>query len=99
VKIATAKTSQGAPSVTVPREQLILGLLPLVRAIANEIRPKLPANVELDDLISAGYLGLVEAAAEYDPSRGIQFETYAKYRIRGAMLDDLMATSGFIAAA
>jgi RNA polymerase sigma factor for flagellar operon FliA len=61
----------------------------LVKRIAYHLAGRLPASVEVDDLIQAGMLGLLEAAANYSEGRGASFETYAGIRIRGAMLDGL----------
>ncbi len=61
----------------------------LVKRIAYHLAGRLPASVEVDDLIQAGMLGLLEAAANYTAGRGASFETYAGIRIRGAMLDGL----------
>ena len=61
----------------------------LVKRIAYHLAGRLPASVEVDDLIQAGMLGLLEAAANYSAGRGASFETYAGIRIRGAMLDGL----------
>ena len=63
--------------------------LPLVRYIAARIAATIPASVELDDLIQTGTLGLIDAVRRYDPSKGIPFPAYARYRIRGAILDSL----------
>jgi RNA polymerase sigma factor for flagellar operon FliA len=62
---------------------------PLVRRLAHQMVAKLPANVELDDMIQAGMIGLMDALTRYEPAQGTQFETYAMQRIRGAMLDEL----------
>ncbi|WP_028453354.1 RNA polymerase sigma factor FliA [Chitinilyticum aquatile] len=62
---------------------------PLVRRIAYHMISRLPASVEVDDLIQVGMMGLMEAARNFDPDAGVQFETYASQRIRGAMLDEL----------
>lgn len=67
----------------------------LVRSLAVAIHRKLPPAVELDDLISYGQVGLVEAAREFDPARGNRFSTYAYYRIRGAIYDGLSKMSWF----
>jgi len=67
----------------------------LVRSLATTIRRKLPPNVELDDLVAYGQVGLAEAAKEFDPSRGSRFSTYAYYRIRGAIYDGLSKMSWF----
>jgi len=65
---------------------------PMVRRIALQMISKLPASVELDDLIQAGMLGLLDASNRYQDNRGAQFETFASQRIRGAMLDELRAS-------
>ncbi len=62
---------------------------PLVRRLAHQMIAKLPANVEIDDLIQVGMIGLNEALCRFDPAQGVQFETFATQRIRGAMLDEL----------
>lgn len=73
------------------REALILRHAELVKRIAYHLAGRLPPSVAVDDLIQAGMLGLMEAAANYTPSRGASFETYAAIRIRGAMIDALRA--------
>jgi len=62
---------------------------PLVRRLAHQMIAKLPANVEIDDLIQVGMIGLTDALSRFDVGQGIQFETFATTRIRGAMLDEL----------
>ncbi len=62
---------------------------PLVRRLAQQMIAKLPANVELDDLIQVGMIGLSDALTRFDTAQGVQFETFATQRIRGAMLDEL----------
>jgi RNA polymerase sigma factor for flagellar operon FliA len=62
---------------------------PLVRRLAHQMIAKLPANVELDDLIQVGMIGLSDAMTRFDAAQGVQFETFATQRIRGAMLDEL----------
>ncbi|ALD93596.1 DNA-directed RNA polymerase specialized sigma subunit [Cupriavidus sp. H18C1] len=64
---------------------------PLVRRIALQLAAKLPASVQLDDLIQAGMIGLLDAARRYEDTHGARFETYASQRIRGAMLDEVRA--------
>lgn len=71
------------------RDALILQHLPTVRLVARRIAGRLPQQVELDDLISAGMVGLIDAAAKFDSTRQVQFKTYAQFRIRGAILDSL----------
>ena len=62
---------------------------PLVRRLAHQMIAKLPANVEIDDLIQVGMIGLTDAMTRFDHKQGVQFETFATQRIRGAMLDEL----------
>jgi RNA polymerase sigma factor for flagellar operon FliA len=62
---------------------------PLVKRIGLHLKGRLPATIELDDLIQVGMLGLVNAIGNYDPSQGASFETYASIRIKGAMLDEV----------
>ncbi len=62
---------------------------PLVRRLAHQMIAKLPANVEIDDLIQVGMIGLTDALSRFDSEQGVQFETFATQRIRGAMLDEL----------
>jgi RNA polymerase sigma factor for flagellar operon FliA len=64
-------------------------LLPLVKSIALRIRVKLPDFIELDDLMQAGLIGLLNACQSYDPQQGATFQTYAAIRIRGGILDEL----------
>ena len=71
------------------RDALIRQYLPLVRRLANHMIAKLPPNVELDDLVQVGMIGLTEALSRYEATQGVQFETFATQRIRGAMLDEL----------
>ena len=71
------------------RDQLILEHLPQIKYIAQRISTKLPSHVELNDLISAGVLGLLDAIEKFDPTRGVKFKTYAELRIKGAILDSL----------
>ncbi len=71
------------------RNRLIETYLPLVRYIAERVLAKLPQNIELDDLTSAGIFGLMDAVNGFDLKRGVKFETYCTTRIRGAILDEL----------
>src|SRR2546423_6105361 len=71
------------------RNQLVELYLPLVRYNAERVWAKLPEGVDLNDLISAGVFGLMDAIDAYDLGRGVKFETYCVPRIRGAMLDEL----------
>jgi RNA polymerase sigma factor for flagellar operon FliA len=71
------------------QETLVKGHALLVKRIAHHLLGRLPQSVQLDDLIQAGMLGLLEAAKHYDSSKGASFETYAGIRIRGHMLDEV----------
>lgn len=73
------------------KNEVITMFKPLVMMIAKKISMRLPANIELDDLISAGIIGLMDAIDKYDPSRDNKFKTYAEFRIRGTILDELRA--------
>ncbi|MCF8208389.1 MAG: RNA polymerase sigma factor FliA [Rhodoferax sp.] len=71
------------------RSALIRQYQPLVRRLAHHMMAKLPPSVEVDDLIQVGLIGLSDALARYESAQGVQFETFATQRIRGAMLDEL----------
>ena len=74
---------------TLNRDEQLRKYSPLVRRLAHHMIAKLPPSVELDDLIQVGMIGLTEAIARFEPSQGVQFETFATQRIRGAMIDEL----------
>jgi len=71
------------------QEQLINRYAPLVKHIAYHLLARLPASVQVEDLMQAGMIGLLEASRKYDAGKGASFETYAGIRIRGAMLDEV----------
>ncbi len=71
------------------QHQLIERYAPLVKRIAYHLLARLPANVQVDDLVQAGMIGLLESSKKYDAGKGASFETYAGIRIRGAMLDEV----------
>lgn len=73
------------------KDDLIKEYAPLIKFVAQKIAVRLPSNIELDDLISAGVIGLMDAIDKYDPTRDNKFKTYAEFRIRGAILDELRA--------
>jgi len=73
----------------VDRERMLLEHMPTVRYVARRIHERLPQHVELDDLISAGVVGLIDAFSKFDHSKKVQFKSYAQFRIRGAILDSL----------
>jgi RNA polymerase sigma factor FliA len=71
------------------RDRVVLEHLPLVKAIAVRVHENLPVHVDLDDLVHAGILGLFDAASKYNPDKQVAFSSYAKHRIKGAILDSL----------
>lgn len=71
------------------RDKRVLEHLPLVRSIAMRVYESLPVHVDVDDLVHAGILGLIDAAARYDTEKQVSFRAFAKHRIRGAILDSL----------
>lgn len=73
------------------REALIMQYAPFVKKVAERLAIRLPSHIQLDELVSAGYIGLCQAIEKYDAGRGFKFRTYAERRIRGAMLDELRA--------
>lgn len=73
------------------KNKLIMEYAPLIKFIAQKIAVRLPSNIELDDLISSGVIGLMDAIEKYDPTRDNKFKTYAEFRIRGSILDELRA--------
>jgi RNA polymerase sigma factor for flagellar operon FliA len=78
-------TATGQPDVA----HRVAEFAPLVRRMAHHLAAKLPSSVDVDDIIQAGLIGLMDAASKFEASQGNQFETYASQRIRGAMLDEL----------
>ncbi len=77
------------PDIGITPEDRIRQFAPLVKRIAYHFMTRVPASVDVNDLIQAGMIGLMEAAYNFDASQGAQFETYATQRVRGAMLDEL----------
>ena len=92
---AVARRIAACPEVAQPtsnmaeRDQLVLEHLRLVKAIAVRVRHNLPAHVDVDDLVHAGVLGLIDAATKFNVEKQVAFSSYAKHRIRGAILDSL----------
>jgi RNA polymerase sigma factor for flagellar operon FliA len=70
-------------------EEIIVAFSPMIKYVANRIALRLPPHIEVDDLISVGVLGLIDAIEKYDASRGAKFKTYAEFRVRGSILDEL----------
>ncbi len=87
-KTKAQKAAPGAP-LSAEQEALLLEHLPIVRYVARSIHERLPQHVELDELIGAGTLGLLDAARKYDAGKNVQFRSYAQFRVRGAILDSL----------
>ena len=73
------------------KNEIIIEYAPLIKYIAQKIASRLPSNIELDDLISCGIIGLMDAIDKFDPKRDNKFKTYAEFRVRGAILDELRA--------
>ena len=71
------------------RDELILAYTPLIKYIAARLAARLPPQVAFDDLVSSGIIGLIDAIDKFDLTKKVQFKTYAEFRIRGAMLDEL----------
>jgi RNA polymerase sigma factor for flagellar operon FliA len=87
---STQPVSSGVITITPQeRERLLLEHLPTVRYLARRIHERLPQHVELEDLISAGVVGLIDAFNKFDHDKRVQFKSYAQFRIRGAILDSL----------
>lgn len=92
---AALKTTSPSPIPAFPthlteqRDSVVLEHLPLVKAIAVRVHENLPVHVDLDDLVHAGVMGLFDAATKYDPDKKVMFSSYAKHRIKGAILDSL----------
>jgi RNA polymerase sigma factor FliA len=75
--------------LTGEQERVLLEHLPIVRFLARRIHERLPQHVDIEDLVSAGVVGLLDAFAKFDPAKKVQFRSYAQFRIRGAILDSL----------
>lgn len=78
-----------SPGRLAERNNLVVQHLPLVMAIASQIRQRLPGHIDLDDLVQAGTVGLIDAGRKFDRAKETSFGAYAKHRIRGAILDSL----------
>ncbi len=82
-------SAAAAPVLTSEQERILLEHLPIVRFLARRIHERLPQHVDIEDLVSAGVVGLMDAFAKFDPAKKVQFRSYAQFRIRGAILDSL----------
>jgi RNA polymerase sigma factor for flagellar operon FliA len=96
MRVIHKQTNKGTRELSVEmlaaqRSAYAAKFIPYIEKVARRLARRLPADVEIDDLISAGVIGLMEAAGRFDPERACRFEAFAHFRIRGAMLDDLRA--------
>ncbi|MDQ2835539.1 MAG: FliA/WhiG family RNA polymerase sigma factor [Acidobacteriota bacterium] len=82
-------SQSGTEGSTAERDLMLMEHLPTVRYLARRIHERLPQHVELDDLVSAGVVGLIDAFSKFDHTKKVQFKSYAQFRIRGAILDSL----------
>src|SRR5437867_9441496 len=88
---AALKRTPPSAAVIYSKDDLLKRFAPLVRHVVERVAVTLPRNVDHEDLYSAGVLGLLDAHAKFDLSKGVKFETYAVWRIKGAVLDQLRA--------
>jgi RNA polymerase sigma factor (sigma-70 family) len=88
-KKAKRARKPSAKALAEKRREYAAKFFPYIEKVARRLARRLPAHVEIDDLISSGVIGLMEAAERFDPKRVDRFEAFAEFRIRGAMLDDL----------
>jgi RNA polymerase sigma factor FliA len=88
-KLAKLNAAKAQAAKIARRDRIVLEHLPLVKAIAVRVHENLPVHVDLDDLIHAGVLGLFDAASKFNPDKQVAFSSYAKHRIKGAILDSL----------
>ncbi len=84
--VAQSESGRIPPDV---KEQMILEHEPLIRYIVNRLAVRLPNHIDLDDLYSTGVIGLMDAIDKFDPGKGCKFKTYAEFRVKGAVLDQL----------
>ena len=89
IKNADAGVETMSDTSATDRDVLLMEHLPTVRYLARRIHERLPQHVELDDLVSAGIVGLIDAFSKFDCKKKVQFKSYAQFRIRGAILDSL----------
>ena len=87
-QLRDAKTKTGEIPASL-KEQIVLEHTPLIRYIVNRIAVRLPSHIDLDDLHNTGVIGLMDAIEKYDPDKNCKFKTYAEFRIKGAILDQL----------
>jgi RNA polymerase sigma factor for flagellar operon FliA len=83
------RSDRGKPTGDIDRDQLVLDYLPLVNYVLGRLGINIPPHIDREDLFSAGVIGLINAARQYDPNRGASFKTYAYTNVKGAILDEL----------
>jgi RNA polymerase sigma factor for flagellar operon FliA len=88
-KKAATRRRPGSPVDAAAAEKLISEFAPIIRYLAQRLAFRLPPSLDVEDLIHAGVIGLMDAVGKYDPTREARFRTYAEFRIRGAMLDEI----------
>ena len=89
LQVRTRERAEAVDALSAEQEQLLLEHLPIVRHVARAIHERLPQHVELEELVGAGTLGLLDAVRKFNPGKGVQFRSYAQFRMRGAILDSL----------
>ena len=87
--VSTEANSKASAPKGKNRDSMMLEYFSLVKIVAKKLATRLPASVEYDDLVSAGLIGLMQAIERFKPEKGFKFKTYAEFRIRGAMIDEL----------
>lgn len=95
LNVMEASTDFPAAPPQADRDAVVREFLPSIKYHAAKLKLRLPPNIEMDDLVSSGVVGLLDALDRFDSSRGIKFKTYAEFRIRGAMLDYLREMDWF----
>lgn len=88
-QLAAVKSPVALADADSEQERLIREFVPVIKAIAHRLAYRLPAHLDAEDLVSAGVIGLMDAMTKFDPGREAKFKTYAEFRIRGAMLDEI----------
>ncbi len=87
--VLETRPSTKSAKVNEERERLVREFAPVIRTMARRLAYRLPAHLDEEDLVSVGVIGLMDALDKYDPNREAKFKTYAEFRIRGAMLDEI----------
>ncbi|MBM4294308.1 MAG: FliA/WhiG family RNA polymerase sigma factor [Deltaproteobacteria bacterium] len=90
-QVNSAMVRDKIPGITDPgrQEEMVRQYAPLIRYIASRLALRLPSHISQEDLFSAGIIGLMDAIKKFDPDKNIHFKTYAEFRIKGAMMDEL----------